>query len=55
MKSNLLFKLMLLAGTPIVLWASREPVAAMWKWFSDRDAVAASMEALREVQCPRPN
>src|SRR6266498_5068199 len=46
MKSNFLFKLMLVAGTPIVLWVSREPVVAMWKWFSDRDAVAASMDQL---------
>lgn len=46
MKSNLLLKLLLTAGTPIVLWASREPVAAMWRWFSDRDAVEASMHQL---------
>jgi uncharacterized membrane protein YdjX (TVP38/TMEM64 family) len=45
MKSNLLFKLLLMAGAPLVLWASREPVAAMWRWFSDRDAVEASMHA----------
>ncbi len=46
MKSNFLFKLMLVAGTPILLWISREPIAAMWKWFSDRDAVEASMNQL---------
>jgi uncharacterized membrane protein YdjX (TVP38/TMEM64 family) len=46
MKSNLLFKLMLVAGTPVLLWASREPVAAMWRWFSDRDAIEASMQHL---------
>lgn len=46
MKSNLLLKLLLTAGTPIVLWALREPVAAMWRWFSDRDAVEASMHQL---------
>lgn len=46
MKSNLLFKLLLIAGTPIVLWASREPMAAMWRWFSDRDAIEASMHHL---------
>jgi len=46
MKSNLLFKLLLIAGTPIVLWASREPVAVMWRWFSDRDAIEASMHHL---------
>lgn len=46
MKSNLLFKLLLMAGAPLVLWASREPMAAMWMWFSDRDAVEASMHQL---------
>src|SRR3990172_933054 len=46
MKSNLLFKLILFAGTPVVLWASREPVSATWMWFSDREAVTASMDRL---------
>jgi uncharacterized membrane protein YdjX (TVP38/TMEM64 family) len=46
MKSNHLFKLILFGTTPIVLWASREPVSALWAWFSDQDAVAASMDRL---------
>ena len=46
MKSNFLFKSMLVAGTPILLWVSREPIMTMWKWFSDRDAVQASMNHL---------
>ena len=46
MKSNLLFKLMLVAGTPILLWEARHPLAAMWTWFSNRDAVEASMHHL---------
>jgi len=46
MKNNLLFKLILLAATPMLLWASRGPVSAIWAWFSDRDAVSASMDHL---------
>jgi uncharacterized membrane protein YdjX (TVP38/TMEM64 family) len=46
MKSNLLFKFMLIAGTPVLLWEARQPIAAMWRWFSDRDAVEASMHHL---------
>jgi uncharacterized membrane protein YdjX (TVP38/TMEM64 family) len=46
MKTNLLFKLTLLATTPIVIWISREPFSAMWAWFSDRNAVATSLDHL---------
>ncbi|MGB8981246.1 MAG: VTT domain-containing protein [Anaerolineales bacterium] len=46
MKSNLLFKWILFAGAPVVLWASREPVSVLWRWFSDQDAVTASMDRL---------
>jgi len=46
MKSNLLFKLMLITGAPILLWEARHPLAAMWRWFSNRDAVEASMHHL---------
>jgi len=46
MKSNFFFKLMLVAGTPILLWEAREPIATMWRWFSNRDAVEASMNHL---------
>jgi uncharacterized membrane protein YdjX (TVP38/TMEM64 family) len=46
MKTNILFKLLLIAGAPIVLWTSREPVTAIWRWFSDRDAVTTSMHQL---------
>lgn len=46
MKSKILFKLLLFTGAPAVLWASREPVAALWMWFSDQDAVTSSMDRL---------
>lgn len=46
MKPNFLLKLILIASIPLLLWLSREPMAAMWKCFSDRDAVEASMHAL---------
>lgn len=46
MKSNFFLKLVLVTGTPLLLWLSREPMAEMWKWFSNRDAVEASMHAL---------
>ena len=29
-----------------MVWVSREPVSAMWKWFSDREAVTTSMDHL---------
>jgi uncharacterized membrane protein YdjX (TVP38/TMEM64 family) len=45
MKTNL-FKLILFTGAPIVLWSSREPISRLWIWFSDRDAVSASMDQL---------
>jgi uncharacterized membrane protein YdjX (TVP38/TMEM64 family) len=44
MKNNHLFKLILLAATFIVLWTLREPISGTWAWFSDRDAVAVSMQ-----------
>jgi uncharacterized membrane protein YdjX (TVP38/TMEM64 family) len=46
MKSNLLFKWILFISTPFALWFSREPVSAVWRWFSDREAVTASMDRL---------
>lgn len=46
MKSNFLFKLVMLISTPAILWVSREPVSALWTWFSDQDAVTASMDRL---------
>jgi len=46
MKSNLLFKFMLIAGTPLLLWEARHPLVVMWRWFSNRDAVEASMHHL---------
>lgn len=46
MKTNFLCRLMLIAGTPILLWEARHPIAAMWSWFSNRDAVEASMHQL---------
>jgi uncharacterized membrane protein YdjX (TVP38/TMEM64 family) len=46
MKTHFLLKWILVAGTPLLLWASREPIAAMWRWFSDRSAVEASISTL---------
>lgn len=46
MKSNLFLKLMVITGTPALVWMSREPVSVMWNWFSDREAVTASMNHL---------
>ncbi len=46
MKSNLLFKFMLIAGTPLLLWEARHPLVVIWRWFSNRDAVEASMHHL---------
>lgn len=46
MKTSLLAKFLLLATSLGGLWAAREPVAALWQWFGDRDAVTASMEHL---------
>ncbi|HJR78462.1 MAG TPA: VTT domain-containing protein [Anaerolineales bacterium] len=46
MKSKVLFKLILFAGTPALLWASREPITVLWAWFSDQAAVTASMDRL---------
>lgn len=46
MNSQFLLKLILIAGLPGALWVGREPVAALWMWFSDREAVIASMDRL---------
>jgi uncharacterized membrane protein YdjX (TVP38/TMEM64 family) len=46
MKTNLFFKLILVTVTPITIWVSREPLAGLWNWFSDREAVSASMNGL---------
>ena len=46
MKSNFLFKLMVVAGAPMLLWTSREPIVVLWKWFSNREAVQATMNHL---------
>ncbi|MDQ2690701.1 MAG: VTT domain-containing protein [Chloroflexota bacterium] len=43
MKSQFLFKVILIAGLPGALWVGREPLAALWMWFSDQEAVTASM------------
>jgi uncharacterized membrane protein YdjX (TVP38/TMEM64 family) len=40
---NFLIKLILLTASPVALWLSREPVAAIWRWIGNRDAVSASM------------
>jgi uncharacterized membrane protein YdjX (TVP38/TMEM64 family) len=46
MKTNLFFKLILVTATPIALWGSRQPIFRLWTWFSDLDAISASMERL---------
>lgn len=46
MKSNLLFKFMLVVGTPVLLWEAHHPLVVMWRWFSNRDAVEATMHRL---------
>jgi len=44
MKNNLFFKFILIIAALILLWTVRSSIAEMWAWFSDRDAVASSME-----------
>jgi uncharacterized membrane protein YdjX (TVP38/TMEM64 family) len=46
MKLTLFSKFILLAASMTGLWATREPLLAMWKWFGDREAVTASMNQL---------
>jgi uncharacterized membrane protein YdjX (TVP38/TMEM64 family) len=46
MKSYVFFKLMLIVGLPGVLWLGREPIAALWMWFSDQEAVTTSINRL---------
>ncbi|HSK88352.1 MAG TPA: VTT domain-containing protein [Anaerolineales bacterium] len=46
MKTNLFFKIVLFAGLPSVLWAGREPIVALWGWFSDQEAVTTSIDRL---------
>jgi uncharacterized membrane protein YdjX (TVP38/TMEM64 family) len=46
MKSNLLFKLVLAMGAPLLLWATWEPVALLWRWSSDQEAVTSSVNRL---------
>ena len=44
MKNNLFFKFILFVAALAALWALRNSLADMWAWFSDRNAVANSME-----------
>jgi len=44
MKNNLIFKVILFLPALAALWILREPIAEMWAWFGDRNAVASSME-----------
>ena len=44
MKNNLLLKLILFVAALFLLWILREPLAGTWEWFSDREAVTASMD-----------
>jgi uncharacterized membrane protein YdjX (TVP38/TMEM64 family) len=46
MKSSLFVKFLLCAGAPVLVWVSREPVAAVWQWFNNQEAVTASMDRL---------
>jgi uncharacterized membrane protein YdjX (TVP38/TMEM64 family) len=43
MKNNLLLKLILFVAALFILWILRESLFSAWEWFSDRDAVTASM------------
>jgi len=44
MKNNFLLKLILFVAALFILWTLREPLTMMWEWFSDREAVTASMD-----------
>ncbi len=44
MKKNLFFKLFLIIAILALFWTLRSSIAEMWSWFSDRNAVADSME-----------
>jgi 1-acyl-sn-glycerol-3-phosphate acyltransferase len=44
MKNSFLLKLILFVAALFILWILRESLAGAWEWFSDREAVAASME-----------
>ena len=44
MKRKLVFNFTLFAVTLIILWVLREPLSAVWAWFSNRDAVTDSMQ-----------
>ena len=44
MKNNPFFKFILFVAALAALWALRNSLADMWAWFSDRNAVASSME-----------
>ncbi|HEX5839400.1 MAG TPA: VTT domain-containing protein [Anaerolineales bacterium] len=46
MKSSLFLKLTIVAGTPALVWGSRGPLAAAWSWFSDREAVTATIDQM---------
>lgn len=46
MKSSLFLKLLILTGTPALVWSVRQPLSAVWSWFSDREAVTATIDQL---------
>jgi uncharacterized membrane protein YdjX (TVP38/TMEM64 family) len=46
MKTNLFLKLLAVASAPVIVWTSREPVSALWRWFSDREAITTSIDYL---------
>lgn len=46
MKLSLLSKLLILAVIITGMWAFRQQLAAMWRWFGDQEAVTASMDHL---------
>ncbi|HEY2982110.1 MAG TPA: VTT domain-containing protein [Anaerolineales bacterium] len=43
MKTSAVSKILLIVAALLLLWAERAPLAAGWAWFSNRDAVVASM------------
>lgn len=46
MKLSIFSKFMVLATSLTGIWVAREPMLGIWRWFSDRDAVTASMNQL---------
>lgn len=44
MKINLFLKLILFAAVLVALWEGRDSISSMWAWFSNLDAITASIK-----------